>query len=266
MEHLIAQLGRHGLGLIFGNVLVERLGAPLPAWPVIFLAGAIARRGGVSPLALLAVALGTALAMDLAWFLAGRWQGLRVLRAICRLSLAPAACVRQTEALFARRRVLSLLFAKFIPGYTLLVLPLAGASRMAVGSFVLWDGLGCLIWAGSAALAGYVFHRAVGRILGWLAALGTWALVLLGAGLLLAMAVKWWERQRFYKLLRLARIGVEELRRLLASGDAPAIVDVRTRPSYQLRHIPGALRMSFSEIEERLARLPLDREVVLYCT
>jgi membrane protein DedA with SNARE-associated domain len=266
MEHLIAQLGRHGLGLIFGNVLIERLGAPLPAWPLILVAGAIARAGRGSAWALLAVALGTALAMDLAWFVVGRWQGLRVLRAICRFSLAPAACVRQTEALFARRRVVSLLFAKFIPGYTLLVLPLAGASRMAAGSFLLWDGLGCLLWAGSAALAGYLFHDAVGRILGWLAALGTWALVLLGAGLVLAMAVKWWERQRFYKLLRLARIGVEELRDLLASGDAPAIVDVRTHPSYQLRHIPGALRITLGEIDERLAALPPGREIVLYCT
>src|SRR5215831_5639509 len=225
MEHLIVQLGRHGAALIFGNVLVERLGAPLPAWPVIFVAGAIGRRGQGSPLVVLAVALGTALAMDLAWFVVGRWQGLRVLRAICRLSLAPAACVRQTEALFARRRELSLLFAKFIPGYTLLVLPLAGAARMPAGPFLLWDALGCLLWAGSAALAGFLFHGAVGRILGWLSALGTWAPALLGAGLLLVMAVKLWERQRFYKHLRLARIGVEELRRLLASDDAPAIVD-----------------------------------------
>jgi membrane protein DedA with SNARE-associated domain len=266
MEQLVAQLGRHGLAWIFGNIFVERLGAPLPAWPVIFLAGAVSRRGGLSLAALLAVALGTAMTLDFAWFLVGRWQGLRVLRAICRLSLAPEACVRQTEALFARRGVLSLLFAKFIPGYTLLVLPLAGASAMPAGAFLLWDGLGCLLWAGSAAAAGFVFHRAVGRILGWLSALGTWALVLLGAGLLLAMASKWWQRRRFYKLLRLARIGVEELRGLLAGGDPPALVDVRTHPSYRMRHIPGALRLSLSELDDKLATLPRDRELVLYCT
>jgi rhodanese-related sulfurtransferase len=78
--------------------------------------------------------------------------------------------------------------------------------------------------------------------------------------------MKWWERRRFYKLLRLARIGVEDLRRLIEGGLPPAIVDVRTTRSFAAQHIPGALRMTLEEVDAQLAALPRDGEIVLYCT
>ena len=76
--------------------------------------------------------------------------------------------------------------------------------------------------------------------------------------MLIYVAYKWWERRRFYKILRLARITVEELRGLIDSGKAPAIVDVRTGRSFAAQHIPGALRMTLEELGEQLAALPLD--------
>jgi rhodanese-related sulfurtransferase len=82
----------------------------------------------------------------------------------------------------------------------------------------------------------------------------------------LLVVMKWWERRRFYKLLRLARISVQELRRLIDDGSPPAIVDVRTTRSFAALHIPGALRMTIDEVDEQLASLPRDREIVLYCT
>jgi rhodanese-related sulfurtransferase len=69
-------------------------------------------------------------------------------------------------------------------------------------------------------------------------------------------------------MLYLARISVADLKRMMDAGEAPAIVDVRNRSAHvhDPRRIPGALRVTFDEIDEKLAGLPRDREVVLYCT
>jgi membrane protein DedA with SNARE-associated domain/rhodanese-related sulfurtransferase len=266
MDELIAQVGRHGLALVFANALAERVGVPVPALPALFVAGALSATGVLPVLPLLAIAVAAPLAVDLGWFVLGRWRGERAVRSICRFALSPDGCERQTKALFARRGLVSLLYSKFVPGYSIVVLPLAGAARVPWARFVLWDGLGNLVWAGSAVGLGFLFHGAVRRMLVFLDRLGAWAVILAVAGLALVVAAKWWERRRFYKLLRLARIGVDELRKLLASGDPPAIVDVRTTRRYAAQHIPGALRMTLEEVDQRLASLPRHREIVLYCT
>jgi membrane protein DedA with SNARE-associated domain/rhodanese-related sulfurtransferase len=266
MNEWVAHFGRHGLSFVFLNALAERIGLPVPALPALFVAGALSADGVIPLLPLLAIAVATPLALDLGWFMLGRWRGARVVRFICRIALSPAGCERQTRALFERRGLLSLLYSKFVPGYSIVALPLAGAAGVPLPSFLLWDGLGNLVWAGSAVGLGLLFHDAVGRTLDFLHRLGFWALVLALAALAMVVAAKWWERRRFYKLLRLARITVEELRVLIEGGQPPAIVDVRTSGSFAARHIPGALRMTLEEIDHRLAALPRDGEIVLYCS
>jgi membrane protein DedA with SNARE-associated domain/rhodanese-related sulfurtransferase len=266
MDELITQFGRHGLTLVFANAILERIGVPVPALPLLFVAGALSATGVVGILPLLAVAVAAPLAVDLGWFLLGAWQGERTVRFICRIALSPEGCVRQTKALFSRRGLASLLYSKFVPGYSIVVLPLAGAARVPLLQFLLWDVAGNLLWAGSAIGLGFLFHDAVGRILVDLHRLGIWAVVIGAGALALVIAMKWWERRRFYKLLRLARIGVDELRQLIEGGSPPAIVDVRTTRSYAAQHIHGALRMTLEEVDDKLAALPRDGEIVLYCT
>ncbi len=266
MEELIAQVCRHGLALVFANALAERVGVPVPALPALLVAGALAATGLIPVLPLLVIAVGTPLAVDLGWFLLGRWRGERTVRAICRWALSPEGCERSTQALFARRGMASLLYSKFVPGYSIVVLPLAGAARVPIPLFLLWDLLGNLLWAGSAVSLGFLFHGAIRRGLLWLHRLGIWAVVLALGVMALLVVMKWWERRRFYKLLRLARISVQELRRLIDDGSPPAIVDVRTTRSFAAQHIPGALRMTIDEVDAELANLPRDREIVLYCT
>jgi membrane protein DedA with SNARE-associated domain len=267
MHKLAAYLLRYGLAVVFGNVFLEQLGAPIPALPVLIVAGALVEGGRMHLLPLLAVALVASLAADTIWFLIGRWQGHRVLRTVCRLSLSPDSCVRGTEDLFERAGMPSLLYAKFLPGYSTIAPPLAGAMGKTLVSFLFWDGLGSLLWLGSGVLLGFVFHHAVDQVLTHLEDLGFWAGVLLGAALALVVLWKWWQRRRVMKVLRLARISVAELKRLMDSGNAPTIVDVRNRSAHlhDPRRIPGALKMTLDEVEIRLGELPRDREIVAYC-
>ena len=267
-KHLIADLIQYGLLVVFANVFLEQIGAPIPALPTLIVSGALAARGQMNLPALLAVALLASLLADTVWFLLGRWQGHRVLKTVCRLSLSPDSCVRGTEDLFERAGMPSLLYAKFIPGYSTVAPPLAGAMGKTLSSFLLWDGFGSLLWLGSGVLLGSLFHHAVDRVIDYLETLGFWALVVLGAGLAAG------DRGRSggsgggsRKLLRLARISVAELKALMDAGEAPVIVDVRNRSAHlhDPRRIPGALHMTSTRSTQRLAELPRDREIVLYC-
>lgn len=45
----------------------------------------------------------------------------------------------------------------------------------------------------------------------------------------------------------------------LDRGETPVIVDVRTRKAHLSGHIPGALRMTLEDLDEKLDHLPRER-------
>jgi membrane protein DedA with SNARE-associated domain len=268
VREITEQLIRQGLPLVFVNVLLEQLGLPIPAVPTLIVAGALATEGHLPGWPLLAVALVASLLADTVWFIAGRRYGYRVLKTLCRVSLSPDSCVRQTESLFERQGLVSLLYAKFVPGFSTVAPPLAGLMGSRVSSFLIFDAGGALIWAGSALAVGWAFRSAIERVFQFLEGMGFWALVVLGGALFLFIAFKWWQRQRFYKILRLARITVAELRALMDEGKSPLVMDVRSRGAFNFdpRTIPGAIRLEIEEIDQKVAEIPRNRDIILYCT
>ena len=268
MQEIVRLITQHGLALVFANVLLEQIGLPLPAIPTLVIAGALAADGKLSALALFGVAFIGCLIGDTLWYIAGRFYGRRVMRLLCRISLSPDSCVRQTEYQFGRWGGLTLVFAKFIPGLSTIAPPLAGAARLAWAPFLLWNGLGIAVWAGAAIGAGMLLHAQIGELIVRLEGLGVLAIELIGALLTGYVALKWWERRRFYKMLRIARITVGDLRRLMDGGERPVVVDVRSPSIRELdpRFIPGALAMDIAEVDRRLEQLPADRDIIFYCT
>lgn len=267
MDELVALIGDHGLLALFAFVLFEQLGAPVPSTPVLVVAGAMAADGRLSLGALAATALAASMAGNVAWFVAGRAFGHRVLRTICRISLSPDTCVRQSEDIFERRGALALVAARFVPWLAMVAPPLAGAMGYGWGRFLFFAGLGVLLWEVTAIGAGFLFHAEVDRVLDAMAAMGIWALALVAALIALFVAWRWAKRQRLFRFLRMARIDVDELHRMMDEGHDPVIADVRSRSARLLdpRSIPGALPIDIAEIDTAVARLPRDREIVLYC-
>ena len=268
MAELTRYVVTYGLPLIFGIVLLEQLGAPIPAIPVLVVAGALSMDRDLSAWHVLLVAIGASLIADSVWFFLGRFQGNRILKTLCQISLSPDSCVRQTESVFERWGMPSLLVAKFIPGFSTVAPPMAGATRARLGEFLLYDGGGALLWAGAGVVGGMAFHRAIDRALAFLASIGSAAFALLGGGLVVFIAFKWWQRRRFYKVLRMARISVEELRRLMDEGQSPVVLDVRTIKGRSMdpRRIRGAAVLDVYNLDTALKDLPRDREIILYCT
>ena len=268
MQQLAAYVSKYGLSLIFINVLLEQLGLPIPAMPVLVVAGALAVERDLSAPRVLIVAVVACLIADALWYQLGRRYGFRILKVLCRVALSPDSCVRQTTSIFEKWGMPSLVVAKFVPGFSTVAPPLAGAIRARFLPFLFYDGAGALVWSGVGVAAGMIFHKAIDRGLEFLASVGSRAVVILAAALLLFIAFKWWQRRRFYKALRMARISPEDLFRLIEERREPIILDVRTVGSRTAdpRRIPGARLLEFSDIPAKLTGLPQDREIVLYCT
>jgi len=248
-------------------VLVQQLGAPIPAWPLLVLAGAQAAADPYYGVAAVAVATLASIAGSLPWLWAGRRYGYRVLKLVCRVSLSPDSCVRQSENLFERYGAAALLAAKFVPGLGHVAPPLAGAFRFRSASFVLYFGAGSALAALAPLLLGLAFHAQIDRLVDWLTALGGPALVAVLIALALYVAYRWWVRRQFLKALRAARIGVAELQEMIGRGEAPIVLDVRSRTHRKLdgRMIPGALPADVEDLAAALAQIPAGRNVVVYC-
>ena len=152
MTRLVAYVTKYGVALVFGSVLVEQIGIPIPALPTLLVAGSLARAGKVSALTLLAAAVAASLAADTIWYFLGKRYGHRVLKTLCRVSLSPDSCVRQTEGIFEKWGMASVVVAKFITGFSTVAPPLAGAMGAKLPAFLFYDALGTILWAGGALL------------------------------------------------------------------------------------------------------------------
>jgi len=266
MQLLLSLLEQYGLVFVFLHVLSEQAGLPLPAYPTLIVAAALASRADYTVSQLVAAAVMAAVIADSAWYLAGSRLGRSVLRTLCRISLSPDSCVRQTESIYLRFGAPSLLFAKFVPGFAAVATALAGSMRTPAGVFLLFDALGALLWAGVAAALGVVFQNAVNDVLEVLERFGRWGLIAIAAAFALFILLKWWQRSRFYRELRMARVTVAELRSLIDKGMAPVILDVR-EPLIQIHEgkIPSAIAVDGRSLENRLPELAASGEVVVYC-
>ena len=265
MTYLFALIEQYGLAAVFVNVFVEQLGAPIPAYPTLVITGALSARGNYSASTLLITAVAAALIADLFWFLAGKRYGNKVMATLCRISLSPDSCVRQTESLYLRWGAPSLLVAKFIPGCASIGSALAGAMGTRPVVFLFFDSLGAALWAGSAIWLGTLFSTTVDNLLQVLDSLGRWGLLLIGLALIVFVGHRWWQRNQFIKSLRMARISVDELHQLRLDGAAPVIVDVRPSHAQREGRIPGAMAISMDDISKLALDLPADSEVIIYC-
>ncbi|MDB5823579.1 MAG: sulfurtransferase [Herminiimonas sp.] len=265
MNYLLAFIEQYGLVAVFVNVLVEQLGAPLPAYPTLIITGALSARSDYSIPTLLITAVCAALLADIAWYMAGRRYGRRVMATLCRISLSPDSCVSQTESIYLRWGASSLLIAKFVPGFASIGSALAGTLGTGLTKFLVFDGLGALLWSGSAIWLGWLFRTTVDDLLQVLGSLGEWALLIIAMVLVGFIAHRWWQRHQFMKSLRMARISVSELHELRLAGAVPTIVDVRPSHARTEGHIPGAMTVPMQGISELALDIPPGTEVIVYC-
>ena len=268
LEQAADFLIRHGYALLFGWVLLEQMGLPIPAVPLLIAAGALGGGGKINLAVAVAVALIAVILADLFWYFLGRYRGGRILKLLCRISLEPDSCVRRTENLFVRHGAHSLLVAKFVPGLNTAAPSLAGIFRMPMRRFMVFDSLGGFLWVVTFTTLGLIFSDQLEQIAVHALRWGGWLVAVLAGSLAAYVLWKFIQRRRFLRRLRIARITPKELMDKLTAGENISILDLRQPIDIEAfpQMIPGALRIAMEEIEGRHGEIPRDRDVVLYCS
>src|SRR5436190_7050003 len=262
-------LANYGLPLVFGAVLIEQIGIPLPAIPLLLAVGALSATGDYSPLLAIILVVIACVIPDTIWFYLGRHRGTRVLGFLCRISLEPDSCVRRTENVFTRYGLRSLVVAKFLPGFISTVAPpLAGMSKMSFARFLFFDGIGSLLYASCFVFLGYYFTHQIQQITDAMASIGGKALALLVVLLGGYIGIKFWQRQRILRELRMARITVSDLRQKQEAGEQLTILDLRSSAALEEDPaiIPGAIHTSLEQIRSGNHQFPRDKEIIVYCS
>jgi membrane protein DedA with SNARE-associated domain/rhodanese-related sulfurtransferase len=265
---LVPIAGQLSLALIVGNVLVDQVGIPVPAVPTLIVAGAVAADHPVWGAELFVLAVLACIAADTLWYLAGRVYGNGVMKLLCRISVSPDSCVNETYVRFERWGPKAIVIAKFVPGLAIIAPPLAGALRMGWVRFLALTAAAASLWVGAYLAAGVLFRAQIDWLLPRAADLGGPSAALVLAALASYIAVKWWQRRKFYLMLRMARISVSELYERQQIPPAPTVVDVRSTSARSLdpRRIPGALHVPLTDVDTHLKDLPRDGEIILYCS
>lgn len=249
----------------FFNVLLQQLGLPVPAVPTLMVIGSLAVMPSTVLLTLTAAVAASVIA-DALWYGAGRVFGYRLLNGLCRLSINPGSCVTQTESRFARWGVWSLVIAKFIPGFSTVAPPIAGALRMPIASFLLASGIGAALWAGLALTAGWLAREELQGLLLFFGNNGTSVIVIAVVIVSVWILWKFWQKYRFEKLAAIPRIKIDELMKLMKSDSPPLLLDLRGAILIaEGLTIHGATVAEHDNLASVVGGWPIDRLVVTLC-
>ncbi|CAG4901438.1 DedA family protein/thiosulfate sulfurtransferase GlpE [Paraburkholderia gardini] len=270
MLHDLVQ--QYGPLLVFANVLAASLGLPLPAMPSLVLFGAMAALHpgsiGEQLLPVLVLSIFATLIGDSAWFLAGRIYGGNTLKTLCKLSLSRDTCVKKTERFFGRWGVRVLAVAKFVPGLSIVSVPMAGAMRVPYRTFLSYDSIGAALWSGVGLAIGALFAPQIDMLFAGASRLGRMTAVVVVALLLLYGAWRWIRRRQLIRKLATARMEVEELDKLISANQTPVLFDIRSHEKRKLDPfvIPGSQYADERQLSEIIAKYPHDQKVVIYCS
>ena len=264
MSATLESLKTHGYPLLFATVLLEQLGLPFPAAPVLMAAGALVGLGHLDLLPALLITVSAAVLGDLAWYGLGRSRGIGILKTLCRLAIEPDHCVNSTAGTFERWGDKVLILAKFLPGVSTMAPPMAGLSGVKVPRFIALDGLGSSLWVAFYGGLGWLLREQLEELIAWVehagATLAQFAFAVLAAHL----AYRFTRRWLFLRRLRAARITPQMLKEMIDGGERPYIADMRQELE---RHadpyrVPGAQVLSLDRIEQ----LPRNLPIVVYCS
>ena len=273
MPMALALFVKYAYAILFGWVLLEQLGVPVPSIPLLITAGTLTATHRLHTMPAIGAVLAACALADSTWYMLGRRFGGRVLHLLCRFSFESSTCVNKTELYFSRRGALTLLFAKFVPGLSTVAAPIAGQTGMTYQKFLMWDMAGSLVWSLGYALAGRFFGDLARRSARFFALLGHFAVILFVLAVAGLVLYRYLRNRRLLREIIALRLEPAELMEKIdqarAAGEPPPfVVDLRHPLDYlpAPRVLPGTVRISPGELERRSDVLPRDRDVVLYCT
>ncbi|HYS66724.1 MAG TPA: VTT domain-containing protein [Paraburkholderia sp.] len=257
-----------GGAVVFLNVLLTRLGVPIPAVPMLLFAGTAIAAGNLSFWPILFAAVFGALIGDGVWFSAGRIYGRKLIAALGLLAPAVDAKVAKARSLFERFGVPLVSISKFIPGLAFITPPLMGTTVVDARIYAMWDLAGAAAWATFWLLGGAAAEQQLHMLLAFVRARGGTVIDVLLAAALIYLAYRllqrYRERRRFAHAAHAAASHMEPggARRIAP----PKVLDARPEALTleTQRRIPGALALD-PRSPEQIDGALLAYDMVIYC-
>jgi membrane protein DedA with SNARE-associated domain/rhodanese-related sulfurtransferase len=255
-----------GAWAVFVSVLATQLGVPVPAAPMLILAGTLIATGLFTFWHVLVAAVLAVIIADLLWFAAGRLYGRRFLNSLVRFSLSLDSALRTTRHWFERFGAPLLALSKFVPGLGLMSAPLLGTTQIDLRVFVFWDLVGATMWASFWILGGAALKEEIAVLLELVRTHGLGALDVVAIVAVAFLLYRWMRRVQFRRWLAKYRITPEQLDEMMRSDAPPVIFDarppvIRNKEAVRIR---GALLLDLNS-PEKVDQLFQEREVVVYC-
>jgi membrane protein DedA with SNARE-associated domain len=166
-DSMLSLFGRFGYAAIAAGVTLDSAGVPLPGEVVLLATGSLCVQDTLAPGYAIMAAAGGALFADSIWYYLGRRGARRLVALYCHFGRP--GCVANAESRLRRFTPRSLLYARFVPGYRALCMPIAGMSGMSFSSFLLFAGVGALLWAATGVTLGALFAKEVQGIVSGIA-------------------------------------------------------------------------------------------------
>lgn len=136
-----------GYWVVFGAMLLENAGVPLPGETVTLLAGYAAGSGQLQVLGVMGAAAGGAILGDNLGYWVGRRAGWGLLLRLGRLLGRRPEQMEALRERFLRHAGKSVLLGRFVAVLRVLAGPIAGAVHMPYARFLLFNMLGAVLWA-----------------------------------------------------------------------------------------------------------------------
>lgn len=193
---ILALFLRFGYGSIFAGVMLDSIGLPIPGELILILTGYMVGNGGFAFAPAVLVAAAGAVLSDSMWFFAGRLGSKRFIKLYCKASFGSGGCVEKTEHHLRRFGAPSLIYARFIPGFRTFSAPMAGMAGIPYRSFLLFDGIGAILWASLGVYTGFVFSREIPALAGQIENSRELVFYFAASAVALFILMKWWLRQR----------------------------------------------------------------------
>jgi membrane protein DedA with SNARE-associated domain len=147
--------GGVGYPLLFGLVLGESAGAPIPGESSIMVAAIAASQGSLALWAVLATAIAAAILGDNLGYLGGRTVGSRVWTAGRFARERRRRWRAETEAFFTDHGRMAVVVARWLPVARFTVAWLAGINGMPWRQFFVWNAVGGVGWVLTVGVAAY---------------------------------------------------------------------------------------------------------------
>ncbi|MEM5294502.1 VTT domain-containing protein [Burkholderia sp. JPY481] len=255
VEFPLSAISTWGSAIVFVNVLLTRLGVPIPAVPMLLFAGSAIAAGNLSFWPTLGAAVLGALIGDGTWFAAGRLYGRKVLAWLGSLSPVVDTRLEMARSLFERYGMPLVSISKFVPGLGLITPPLMGTTAVDIRLYALWDLASVITWATFWLLGGAAVEREVHMLRAFVerrgGTLADILLVVALAYLLYRLYLRYDERRRF------TRAASAPATPMLAAPTHASAASVASRLPWSWRHSGRLSRTAPSRVLDARPGAPL---------